>query len=461
MSKVNEFITVLVLFGSVCAMAQTEPHEGKLSADAGIDWRLYIVYFDNMAAYQKNQSAETATDPQSEAYADYWRLRTRPWGRLDFGDDYSLYGRLANEFRVYRNYKQYTPFPNEVFIDNLYVDIRNLWDDRLNLRIGRQDIKYGAGRVIRDGTPGDISRSFYFNAIKAEIEVTEKSTLDLVGMWQQPKDFWTLGDEHTDLTKYHLRDNGNDLTERGLVAYYRNQEQKDFPYELYYVYKDETRWIASNNARLPERRYHTVGMRMIPRFDENWTAEVELAGQYGRISDSDSASDRDILAWMAYGNTTYTAVENNWKPYIQPAVLTFSGDDERFDDPDAQGTDTGWNPVFGRMVIYSDLFSWPFSYYRMSNLVYPHLELGMKPGDGHSFCIQAGPHFACQSNNDNGSTFRGYLAFTRYQFPIVRASDKRRGEVYGVVKAEVLEAGDYYGNPDTAYYLRFQLHAKL
>ncbi len=461
MSKIKNLISLLVLLGTGWAMAQPGQQEGKLSVDAGIDWRLFIVYFDNMAAYQRNQSSETATDPQNPAYADYWRFRTRPWGRLDLGDDYSLYGRLANEFRVYRNSKQYYPFPHEMIIDNLYVDINNLWNDRLNLRIGRQDIKYGANRVIFNGTPGDISRSFYFNAIKAEIKLQEKSTLDLVGMWQPSEDELALGNEHTDLTKYHLSDDGNDLTERGLVAYYHNREQNEFPYELYYVYKDESRWIASNRERLPPRRYHTAGMRLMPRFTENWSAEVELAGQYGTIGSNGSASERDILAWMGYGGLTYTAVEYNWKPYVTTAVLNLSGDDERFDDPDAHGTDTGWNPVFGRMVWYSDLLSWPFSYYRMSNLVYPHVELGMKPGDGYSLCLQAGPHFAGQSNNSNGSNFRGYLAFIRYQFPILRESEKRIGEVFGVIKAEILEAGDYYGNPDTAYYLRFQLHAKL
>lgn len=460
MIEIGRYMAVLVVSGTGLAMAQTVQHGGKVTADAGIDWRFYEVFMDNPVAYQNNRTAATATDTQRGVYYSYSRLRTRPWGRLDIGDEYGLYARLANEFRFYDNNRQLYPFPNEVFIDNLYVDFHNLWQDRVSLRVGRQDLYYGGGRVIRDGTPGDITRSFFFDAVKASVRLAEKSTLDLVGIWQRPEDTWTLGDEQTDLTRYQSRAGGNDLTERGLMAYYNNRERKDFPFELYYVYKDESRWWSSTNVRLPERRYHTAGMRVNPRFDEHWTAEAEIAGQYGTVGASGSSGERDILAWMAYGGATYTAVQRHWKPYVTTAVLVLSGDDDRFDDPNARGTDTGWNPVFGRMIWYSDLMTGAFAFYRLSNLVYPHAEMGLTLSEGHSVCVQGGPHFAYTSDNSNGDTFRGYLAFVRYMFPLVRESKERRGAVRGVFKGEVLEAGDYYGNPDTAYYLRFEIHAR-
>ncbi len=433
----------------------------RVAADAGIDWRFYDVYSDNPVAFQNNRTDATATDTQKGTYYNYYRLRTRPWGRLSVDDRLELYGRLANEFRVYENNKQAYPFPHELFIDNLYLDFRDLWRDRLDVRVGRQDIRYGAGRVIRDGTPGDISRSYYFDAIKTGIRLDESRTLDLVGIWQRPEDPWTVGNENVDLTKYQTCEGGNDLTERALVAYYSSREMKEFPYELYYVYKDESRWLSSSDARLPERRYHTVGARLIPRFGEHWTAEAELAGQYGTIGESASAGERDILAWMGYGGATYTVTEWRWKPYLTAATLVLSGDDERYDDPNASGTDTGWNPVFGRAVWTSDLMSAAYAGYRLSNLVYPHVETGLNFSDGHSVNIQGGPQFAYASDNSNGDTFRGVLGVLRYLFPLLRESKERRGAVRGAVKLEVLDAGDYYGDPGVAYYLRFELHAQL
>ncbi len=429
--------------------------------DAGIDWRFYDVYCDNLVAYQNNQSAATATDPQKGTYYSYYRLRTRPWARVDIDDCYGAYGRLANEFRVYENNKQTQRFPHELFIDNLYVDVLDLWQDRLSVRAGRQDMKYGAGRVIRDGTPGDISRSYYFDAVKTEFRVSEKSTLDLAGIWQRPEDSWTLGNEEMDLTKYQAREGGNELTERAAVAYYSNRERIAFPYEIYYVYKDESRWLSSRNVRLPERRYHTAGMRLTPRFGEHWSAEAELAGQYGSIDGSGAVGERDILAGMGYGGATYTVTEWKWKPYLTVATLVLSGDDERFDDPSARGTDTGWNPVFGRAVWTSDIMSAAYECYRLSNLIYPHIETGLNFTEGHSASLQGGPQYACEEDNSNGDTLRGYLGVVRYLFPLLRESKGRRGAVRGAVKLEVLEAGDYYGEPDLAYYLRFEIHAQL
>ncbi|MDD4101568.1 MAG: hypothetical protein PHU80_02910 [Kiritimatiellae bacterium] len=451
--------TYFLVIMSVCAAGVWHGAAG-VTGDAGIDWRFYEVFMDNPVTYQNNRTADTATDTQRGTYYSYSRLRTRPWGRLDFGDQYGLYLRLANEFRFYDNNKQLYPFPNELFIDNLYLDFKGLLGDRLNLRVGRQDLYYGGGRVIRDGTPGDVTRSFFFDAVKASVSLTEKSSVDIVGMWQRPDDPWTLGNEETDLTRYHSRQGGNDLTERGLMAYYSNRERQDFPFELYYVYKDESRWLASSGARLPERRYHTVGMRMKPRFSESWSAEAELAGQYGRIGASGASDERDILAMMAYGGVTYTETRHRWQPYVTTASLVLSGDDERFDDSGARGTDTGWNPVFGRMIWYSDLMTVAYPFYRLSNLAFPHVEAGIRPSEGHWFYLQGGPHFACVSDNSNGSTFRGWLGLLRYQFPLLRPSETRRGAAHGVLKAEVMQAGDYYGEPDIAYYIRFELHAR-
>jgi len=430
------------------------------AVSVGIDWRFYDVYCDNAVAYQGNRTTDTATDTQKGTFYNYYRLRTRPWMRVRFDDRHELYGRLANEFRVYNNNKQTYPFPHELFIDNLYLDWRGVWRDRLDLRIGRQDMRYGAGRVIRDGTPGDISRSYYFDAVKAGVRVTEKSTLDLVGIWQRPKDNWTLGHEDVDLTRYQVSEEGNDLTERGLMAYYTSKEHSEFPYELYYVYKDESRWLSSNGQRLPERRYHTVGARVTPRLDEHWTAEGEVAGQVGTIGDSGASGERDILAWMGFGGLTYTATERRWKPYVTTALLVLSGDDDRFDDPNAQGMDTGWNAVFGRGVWTSDVMSAAYAGYRLSNLIYPHVELGVNLTDGYAFNIQGGPQYAYESDNSNGDMFRGFLSVLRCQFPLLRASKERRGAVRGAIKAEVLDAGDYYGDPEVAYYLRFEIHAQ-
>lgn len=71
-----------------------------------------------------------------------------------------------------------------MLIDNLYIDIKKPFDIPINFRIGRQDFlgkdMYGEGFLILDGTPGDGSRTFYFNALKATVLIAEGQSVDIV-----------------------------------------------------------------------------------------------------------------------------------------------------------------------------------------------------------------------------------------------------------------------------------------
>ena len=433
-----------------------------LSADAGADLRFRYDFKDNAPKYQNNKTSATATDPQDKKHQDYYRLRTRVWGKVSY-EDLTLFGRVADEFRGYHNAKDQYDFPDELFIDNLYLDIKNLWDERVDLRIGRQDLKYGAGRVISDGTGGDGSRSAYFDAVKAVLHLSEKSTLDLAGVWQRPEDDWTWGDTDYELTKYQSQTEtiDSDLTERAGIAYFRNTSIDELPFEAYSIYKDETRWFASNGKRLPARRYDTLGVRVVPQLSEKWSAEAEGALQVGQIEESGAVGERDILAWMTYGGLTYTETLYTWKPYATVAVLYLSGDDDRYDDPAAGGTDTGWNPVFNRSTWFSELMSGEYATYRWSNLIYPHAEVGVRPAKDHTAFIQGGPHYAAEQDNANDDAYRGLFLMARYDFPLVRKAIAGRGDLNGAVLCEMLDAGDYYGEPETAYYLRFEISAKF
>lgn len=449
------------MLGTVWAGADTvQPAPAHLKLDVGADLRFSEAFADNLLGFQANQSATTATDPQRTYFYSYSRPRTRLWSRFSLDDQYLLYARVANEFRFYHNHTQLYPFPNEIFIDNLYLDMRGVVDERLDIRVGRQDMRYGGGRVIRNGTPGDF-RSIYFNALKTTLWLSDKSSLDLAGVWQQAHDPWTINDADVDLNRYQRRKGGTDLAERGAFAYYTNREDEELRFEFYHVYMEESRWFSTSNARLPPRRYHTLGTRVTPRFSEYYSAEVELAAQHGTVGGSGSVGERDIWAWMGYGAATGTAADWLWQPDLTAAVLILSGDDQRFDDPNARGTDSGWNPVMGRGTWTSEIMSAQYSMYRLSNLVYPHLETSINFASDHALKLQAGPHYAYQIDNSNGDNFRGYLSVVRYIFPVLRKSSQRRGRMHGELKYEATDGGGYYRNSGYGYYLRLVLFAYL
>ncbi len=83
---------------------------------------------------------------------------------------------------------------DEVVIDNLYLDIKRPFNLPLDLRIGRQDFlgpdTYGEGFLILDGTPGDGSRTFYFNALRARLFLSNKDSIDFVVLKQKERDVY-------------------------------------------------------------------------------------------------------------------------------------------------------------------------------------------------------------------------------------------------------------------------------
>ena len=102
-----------------------------------------------------------------KAHSDYLRLRTRLWGRAEV-NQLELFLRVADEFRYYRSAesdKGKQRFPDVLLIDNLYLKYTDLFDV-VDVKVGRQEMAFGAKRIISDGTGGDGSRTNYFDAAR-------------------------------------------------------------------------------------------------------------------------------------------------------------------------------------------------------------------------------------------------------------------------------------------------------
>lgn len=422
-----------------------------LKLDGGLDIRLRYDFTDNLPKWPNGQSGRT----------DYMRLRTRLWGRADYRD-FGFYLRLADEFRYYRTPKDgpaqdKQKFPDVLFIDSLYFDAKNI-AGCLNLRLGRQEMKLGSGRLISDGTGGDGSRSAYFDAVRLTWRVTDKSSIDFFGVYA-PEDDWlpTLGhsyDGKGDKGDYDLTGYGN--SEAGAGIYASIRESKDLGADLYWIWKHE-----SAAEKFEGRSFHTLGARLLPRISETLSGELEVAGQFGETDD-----DRNIAAFMAYGGLTWktSAV---LKPYLTGALLYLSGDDQRF-DKSPTGTDTGWNPVFNRQTWLGEAVAPMYDKYRYSNLIYPHLEIGCVPAANQKAKLQFGPMFTARTESgvndgvDYGS-FRGFYAQAKYEFLIAEKIFGDRGTLKGGVQLEYMNKGDYFGNADdeSAYFARFEITASL
>ncbi|MDX9746643.1 MAG: alginate export family protein, partial [Syntrophales bacterium] len=155
---VKKCLSVLCLFlFALLVYADIAPAEIK--ADYGGSLRLRQEYWENVI------DLETLKAPDR----DFFRLRTSLWGKVDFNPNIGIYTRVTNEARYYLgNFKPFEIAPgrpgyetsdsdrfdeDELIIDNLYLDVKNIFGLPLDLRIGRQDFlgQYGEGFVILDG----------------------------------------------------------------------------------------------------------------------------------------------------------------------------------------------------------------------------------------------------------------------------------------------------------------------
>jgi hypothetical protein len=147
----------------------------------GFDVRFRYENWDNLITLGTNSASNSFKD------RNFFRLRVMLWDEVKFNNQTSLMVRLNTEpkyqmgpyYHMLKDGTDRRKFDqDEVIIDNLYLDLKKVFGLPLDLRIGRQDFlgkdMYGEGFLILDGTPGDGSRSFYFNAIKGVLNPNSK-----------------------------------------------------------------------------------------------------------------------------------------------------------------------------------------------------------------------------------------------------------------------------------------------
>lgn len=463
MKKASPFILAALAAVAIAGQAQTsapavkeEKAEGGLKFDGGADIR----FRDEL----KHELPGTGVD--AKKFENLVRIRSRLWGSVNY-EDYTLYGRIANEFRVYsaRSGKNRVPFastkagsgtydfPDELYIDGLYFDAKNLLGDKLDLRIGRQDLKFGDGRIISDGSAADGARAAYFDAILATIHLTEKTSLAAFGVYTDEYDEWgAVGPYDRPLAS--IGSSRTDNKEAGIGLYLTSKEFKEFPFELYYVWKDETH-SHDIGGKAYGRDFHTVGTRLLPKFSPTLSGELEVAVQFGETDDG-----RDIFAYFGYAGLTWSvAPESSYKPTLGAAVLYLSGEDS----PNS-GDDNNWNAVFNRTTWFSVLLSDQYSNYRWANLIYPQLQACATIFENQKLSLHTGPVFVAeddQSANGTGDDYKGYLTFVRYDAPLAKGFFGKKSSLAHAVQLEAFQPGDYYETDKTAVFLRWEVNAKF
>jgi hypothetical protein len=458
------FRVILLLAASI--MFASVVH-AEVKFDAGADFRLRQEIWDNTV------TLNTLARDTSGADRNFLRLRTRVWGKADFSSDFGAYLKLTNEakwfglgpFKSFKTNPDKDEFdPDELIVDNLYVDARNLFG-AVDLRIGRQDFigTYGEGFLIMDGTPGDGSRSFYFNAAKANVKVGKSFNFDLTYITDPRSDIY-MPSIHPSVSGGGFVDNKKLLTasnEQAFVAYGRGKIE-NLTIEPYYIYKTENAFLTGNisGAPVPKLKLNTIGARAVYSFD-SWKVGGEFAHQWGEYS---GGVDRTGNGGYIFVSRKYE--QTTWKPEFDLRFVYLSGD-----DPDSSKIET-WDPLFSRnpywneLIIYTLIpetgkFGGPIpGYWTNMEILKATAKLNFTPATNLALALQylwapektAGLPAAMFSNNGHN---RGFL-------PTAILSHKFSKNVDAMAQLEYFAPGNFYADAaDNALFFRWQLQVKF
>jgi hypothetical protein len=401
------------------------------------------------------------------AEQDYWRFRTRVWADARPASNVAARLRLVNETRnvdkpAAHSGAKYYEWPDEWVFDNAYLDLRGLLDNKLDLRLGRQDLVYGNGRVIGDGTAGDGSRTIYCNALKAVWRGVRDTTIDLFGIYNDAEDELALNSAQRDLNAYSKAVPANSVAESGIGVYLANRTYPAMPIELYAIFKQESEYhqatntaatgagVTLNDAQtayvIPEGDIGTVGFRVVPRFTSELQGSLEGAYQFG------TRGDAEIGASMVDGKLTYQVpLARSRTPELNGGLYYLSGD-----DPATKDRDEGWDPLWARYIYFSDLLSYSLQL-RWTNLIMPYVGAAFSPTRWLRTSALAAYLGADRADGVGDNTDRGFLYAAKAEFTIMNDILVRRDSLTGHVQVEMLDPGDYYASDNEAYFMRWQL----
>jgi hypothetical protein len=425
----RHLLLLIVLAAAVRPALLAEP-----STQEGTAPRLKLIFVERFR-FEAWDNAVNLDDSAGDANA-YTRNRTTLGLIWHPAKNLEVLGKVTNEFRVYLAPKD-RPFDwNEVFVDNLYVKWTLPGRVPVTVTAGRQDMNFGEGFVIADSTPLDGSRSYYFNAVRVDADVSKNHRLTLFGHLQETTDRYlpVIHEEPRPLAEQ---------AESALALYYSGT-LGEARIDAYAIRKT----TEANEAWPVAARTDTFGARAVVPLAKPLALTAEGAFQTGSFGDAGRA---------AYGAIAHLDCDlTGTLPFLKSAVvggLLLSGD-----NPSTARME-GWDPIFSRWPKWTESYIYTLSresrpaYW--TNLASIYAQLAFDFGDrsdGHIMVMPMGAGhaqpgvFPGGTGLDRGVLYRGRLNYRFSKFMI------------GRVIWEHFEPGSFYFDGASSYnWLQFEL----
>lgn len=436
--------------------------KGTLKVGGDIRWRGLM--FDNVWNY------DSAADwDQREVF------RFRPRVYLDWMPTplMEAYVRFTKEWFYGQDNEHfgYDVEAKDAMFDNAWAEMKDMFGTGLNLRVGRQDLIYGEGFVLLDGTPYDGSQTISFDAAKLTWNHNLGSSDLLYAKLHEATSFQFADDEDLYGLYNKLKIDSIGL---GLEPYVLVRNKNDAP-DLSGAPGDKAPFNPYDPS--PKEQTYLLGLRGTYSFDIADDVKLSLVAEGGKewgevdfngvptYASSQSTGfvhngvlDADRDAWGGYFHSTLAFNNMPWKPALKTGINYMSGDDPNTADYE------GWDDFYGQWPKYSELYIYTlYDGFKFatgsndpdlgawSNMIIPEVMLTVKPTDRWTQSLRYLYFMAEESTGPGGGDERGHNLqwLTNYVFT---------ENLSGHFLAEWFAPGDYYAaGADDAYFVRFQL----
>ena len=447
----KHWIGMLMLAGTMAwANANAAPGDGAvlfdgketgIKATAGFDLRLRL---DGYSRSTLVPAWDSIKEPGPDVY--FYRMRTRPWLKLNFDEDIYVYTRLVSDWRDYGSREpQSAPWvandnnpsmpnsarwPDELIFDNIYLHWGKIAGTPISLRVGRQDMfgldgkpVIGNGMVVMDGTPYDGSRTGYFDGARLMYD-TETDHVNLFAFYSKHRSDDVLPIIHD---REHMLRDGDDAWLAGLD--WKHVFTSAFNVEAYYLYgsSDISNPLTATSDLHNRKTFlnytvtgtayttHIVGARLYGRPDvAKWfDYSLEYARQYGEINDRTNIGKSDCSGDMYDARMGFRLAElingtpkanaegkipsaGLWDLTLNLEFTQFGGD-----DPSTSRYE-GWIPTWTAYPIWMEELStyinggavWSnFRQYRAELVMKPMSKLTVTPSYAYLQAVEEGTPF--------------------------------------------------------------------
>ena len=396
--------------------------------------------------------------PDTPTGMDALRFRLQVWAEAWFTPSFKGHVQFNREKINYDNCEICKDKGEEIIIENLYVEAFDIGGMPVGLRLGRQNLFYGDGLVICDGTPLDGSRTLYVNAALLTFAIPQWAVDIFAAANYEKEDLLpVIDDEHRQLVE----------TDECLMGIYAKTmpyrgESRSFTLEPYFIIKRE-------RAEDWQDRISTIGGRLVVPMRRT-KLRAEAAYQTGHMH-HDYEIESEAKNISAFGGTAYfdLMLERYWDLNLGAGYVYLAGDNRK-----THGKFEGWNPVLGRWPQWSDLYIYTltpeYGVAYWQNIKFPLLRAKVEPRKG--FVLEARMLWMYANRADPGLCQIGVEvedpeSYKRGNLYALKLSYKIGKHVFGHLLYEHFSPGGYYnwlwrqcsisGEPRAADLARFEI----